>query len=197
MLLRLSAPLIAYLTTLLLSAEAFTISRYSSEATRPALNTFPSIPSIALYATNSDNPEKDKEAESTKPSSLPPPMANPVPQRTRMDPLVASLTRSDSAPDQDAPILKVPLLGEVTLDKTLFVLLPVVAFAVLGGLASIYVAANSGDAVSQAWDAYETAISSPAGSKLVDPNVCRGLCSDQDRDLQGLANYMNNIAGKK
>jgi hypothetical protein len=197
MLLRLSAPLIAYLTTLLLSAEAFTISRYSSEATRPALNTFPSIPSIALYATNSDNPEKDKEAESTKPSSPPPPMANPVPQRTRMDPLVASLTRSDSAPDQDAPILKVPLLGEVTLDKTLFVLLPVVAFAVLGGLASIYVAANSGDAVSQAWDAYETAISSPAGSKLVDPNVCRGLCSDQDRDLQGLANYMNNIAGKK
>lgn len=197
MLLRLSAPLIAYLTTLLLSAEAFTISRYSSEATRPALNTFPSIPSIALYATNSDNPEKDKESESTKPSSLPPPMANPVPQRTRMDPLVASLTRSDSAPDQDAPILKVPLLGEVTLDKTLFVLLPVVAFAVLGGLASIYVAAISGDAVSQAWDAYETAISSPAGSKLVDPNVCRGLCSDQDRDLQGLANYMNNIAGKK
>jgi hypothetical protein len=197
MLLRLSAPLIAYLTTLLLSAEAFTISRYSSEATRPALNTFPNIPSIALYATNSDNPEKDKESESTKPSSLPPPMANPVPQRTRMDPLVASLTRSDSAPDQDAPILKVPLLGEVTLDKTLFVLLPVVAFAVLGGLASIYVAAISGDAVSQAWDAYETAISSPAGSKLVDPNVCRGLCSDQDRDLQGLANYMNNIAGKK
>ena len=44
-----------------------------------------------------------------------------------------------------ADTVQVPLWGELILDKSLFVLLPLAAFGIGGVLLSLYVLANSGD----------------------------------------------------
>lgn len=145
---------------------------------------------------NIESPEDDEKVVVEEVAAIP--VANPTPTIKRIDPLVASVTRTDNGPpvDPNTPTINLPIAGNVLMDQTFFVLVPVVLFAVLGGLLSLYVALNSGDAFSQAWNAYETAISSPAGTKIVDPNVCRGLCSSQADDLQGLETFMKGLAGK-
>lgn len=91
---------------------------------------------------------------------------------------------------KNVPTKKLPLLGEVTMDRSLFVFVPVAAFAVIGILTSLYVAMNaSGDIFVQAAEAVNDSIMAP--KPVPDPNVCRGLCSTQEQDLEGLKTFMN------
>lgn len=150
--------------------------------------------------TNESVPEGE-ETSSTPPSAdmaPPPPQMRqpPAAPRKRIDPLLASLTRSDpNAIDPNAPTKQIPLLGEVTLDKNFFVLAPIAAFAILGLFSFLLVAINSTDEVVDALNKYNEAISQPPAQQAYDPNVCRGLCSSQEQDLEGLKTFMSNLGG--
>ncbi|CAB9529313.1 expressed unknown protein [Seminavis robusta] len=123
----------------------------------------------------------------------------PSPPPKRLDPLLASLTRVDpnaSSSSAETPTTKIPLLGEVTMDKSLFVVLPTVAFAVLGFLLTFVVAYNSRDVFVNSIDAWNDSVMNPP-SKVIDPNECRGLCSTQEQDLEGLKSFMNGLGGQK
>ena len=163
------------------------------------------LPAV-LFSTppSADNDSGDKQDSSFPPpppqdagAATPAPVYTPAQQNAqleqrKLDPLVKSVTRMDEA-TRNAPTMQVPLWGELILDKSLFVLLPVAAFAVLGLLTSIYVAINSGDQFVQALSE-TTSVQPPAAATTpTDPNVCRGLCSSQEQDLEGLAVFMNSL----
>lgn len=128
---------------------------------------------------------------SSSPAPSPSPPSSPQPARKRLDPLVASLTRMD-AETLEAPRIDVPIWGELILDKSLFILLPVAIFAVLGLVTTLYVFANSGDQIVESL-AENPILQSAPPPVTVDPSACRGLCSDQQANLEGLRTYMNSL----
>lgn len=141
-------------------------------------------------------PDPSKPAQDPTP---PPQMARtpPSPPPKRLDPLLASLTRVDPQANVNAPKKNLPLLGEVTLDQNLFVLLPVAAFAVLGFVSFLLVALNSQDALVNAINEWNDSVINPPPPAPIDPNECRGLCSSQQEDLEGLRSFMEGISRKK
>jgi hypothetical protein len=114
----------------------------------------------------------------------------PIPQK-RIDPLLASLTRNNPAPKVGgAPTKTFPILGEVVMDKSSILIVPAVLFGVVGFLFSIYVAINSQEAFTEALKQnpyLQSASSAPVGEG------CRGICSNQQDDLNSLAGFMNGL----
>jgi hypothetical protein len=147
---------------------------------------------FVLYATE-DASEEEKSAtpEEAPVAARPPP---PVPPK-RLDPLMASLTRMD--PDTaNGPTRNLPLFGEVPVDGSLVVLVPVVVIAVIGFVASIVVASQAQDEIVNAFAQIGNGISQTASEKtnmVYDESVCRGLCSSQDQDLEGLRSFMDRL----
>lgn len=122
------------------------------------------------------------------------------PQPRRLDPLIASLTRMDDSA-RNVPTVKAPIFGEVPLDGSLVVLVPTTLIAVAGFVLSIYIAFNSPDAIVDSLNDLNKEIITAASSgppQILPPdaNGCRGLCSSQDQDLEGLRIFMNKLAGK-
>lgn len=144
---------------------------------------------------------QQQQQPETPPAYVPPP---PSPTRNsqaavrqkNMDPLMASLTRDSSNPSADQPTRTVPIFGEIPADGTLLLLAPAVVFAVLGFIYSIVIAVNSTDQIvdslSQAGGSLaQTAVE--RSNRSYDENVCRGLCSNQQDDIDGLKNFMEAI----
>lgn len=134
----------------------------------------------------SDQPEQSEE--SNKKIETP---------RTRpLDPLLVSVTRNnDPTYDPNAPKVSVPLIGELALDRSLFVFLPVAAFAVLGLISSVVVLFNSRDVFVDAVQQSTAEILTPT-TTVIDPDACRGLCSQQEANLEDMRVFMNKFARK-
>jgi hypothetical protein len=97
----------------------------------------------------------------------------------------------------NAPTRKLPLFGEVPVDGSMTVLLPAAGIAALGFIFSIVVAFNSQDEFVRIIAQAGTDIADQATQKtnmVYDENVCRGLCSSQESDLEGLRNFMQSLA---
>lgn len=147
--------------------------------------------SVATPAAEDDN----NNIESTTPVS------SPKQQKKNLDPLLVSVTRMDDD-TMNAPTLKLPLWGDIILDRSLFLFLPLAGFAILGFLLSIYILINSGDefvnAITENAKVQSLTTLKPIfSSDGTEIDTCRGLCSSQEQDLQNLKIYMNNLAGKK
>ena len=82
------------------------------------------------------------------------------------------------------------------MDKTLFIALPTVTFALLGFFSFFMVAMNSGDEVMNAVNEWNDIALNPTNNAAIDPDACRGLCSSQEQDVEGLRNFMNSLGGK-
>lgn len=82
------------------------------------------------------------------------------------------------------------------MDQNLFIVLPVVAFAVLGFFSFILVAANSGDAFVEALNDWNDTVLNPPPAVPLAPGECRGLCSSQEQDIEGLRSFMTGLGGK-
>ena len=119
---------------------------------------------------------------------MPPPGA---PQQ-RLDPLIASLTRIDEPTPDNVPTVHAPLIGEIPADGNLALLVPAAAISVLGFIFSIVVAFNSRDAIVSEVSKVELPKMEYTPTK-VDPEKCRGLCSSQEEDLDGLRNFMESL----
>ena len=117
-------------------------------------------------------------------------------RQQRLDPLVASLTRMD-ADMINTPTTKVPLLGEIPLDGSIVVLIPVALIAIVGFIMSINIAMNSQDLISEKMDEINAVLSAPPVKQTVVNEGCRGLCSDQDQQLDNMRGFMNSLAPKK
>ena len=184
---------------------SFSLELVSPVTTTTTTTTFiPRKTASLLYATADANDNSDKGNEKSDdetsifetPSlgNIPASLNEPSPsskqqQSPKVDPLIASLTRMDEA-TQMAPTVQVPVWGELILDRSLFVLLPIALFAVGGLLLSIQVATHSVDAI------VDATANSAASSSIPDPEACRGLCSDQEQSYYGLQTFMNKLAGK-
>ncbi|KAL3763811.1 hypothetical protein ACHAW5_002315 [Stephanodiscus triporus] len=112
-----------------------------------------------------------------------------------VDPLIASLTRIDEPTPANVPTVQVPLFGEIPADGNLALLVPAAAIGILGFLFSIVVAFNSRDAIVEELSTVELPKMQYTPT-VVDEGKCRGLCSSQDEDLDGLRNFMESISGK-
>ena len=58
------------------------------------------------------------------------------------------------------------------------------------------VAMNSGDEVMNAVNEWNDIALNPTNNAAIDPDACRGLCSSQEQDVEGLRNFMNSLGGK-
>ena len=113
----------------------------------------------------------------------------------QLDPLFLAVTKMDPQ-TQRAERMSVPMWGELVLDRSLFVFLPIAIFALGGILLSLYVLLNSSDTFVNAIIDAATKQSIPTSSSFPDSDSCRGLCSSQSQDLEGLRSYMNRLGGK-
>lgn len=154
-------------------------------------------------------PSDDKEAsydaggdqsmslpENPPPAYVPPTSTRNSPavvRQQRMDPLMASLTRDDSGGE---PTQTVPIFGEIPADGTMLLLAPAVAFAVLGFLFSVVIAFNSADQIVESIGQTGKSVAQSAqnrNNRVFDKDVCRGLCSSQEQDVDGMRNFMEAI----
>ncbi len=138
--------------------------------------------------------EQQLQQSQMESSRLPSVDAPPI-ERRRIDPLIASLTRIDEPTPSNVPMVQVPLFGEVPADGTLALLIPAAAISILGFILSIVVAFNSRDSIVQGLSSVELPKMEYTPT-IVEEGKCRGLCSSQDEDLDGLRNFMESISNK-
>lgn len=122
-------------------------------------------------------------------------MSESMPQGGRpKDPLIASLTRNDGPTSGDAPTQQVPLFGEVSADGAKLLVLAL-AIGVLGFIFSIVVAFNARDELVSEFNKIQVPEMKYTPT-VVKEGECRGLCSSQEQDLDGLRNFMEGISRK-
>lgn len=112
--------------------------------------------------------------------------------RQRQDPLIASLTRID----EPTPTTNIPIFGEIPADGNLGLLVPAAAIAVLGFVFSIVVAFSSRDVIVQELSKVDLP-EMKYKPTVVKEGQCRGLCSNQKDDLDGLRNFMESISKRE
>jgi hypothetical protein len=121
--------------------------------------------------------------------------ASAVNPARRGDPLIGLLTRIDEPTPENVPTVRVPLFGEIPADGNLALLVPAAVISILGFIMSIVVAFNSRDVIVQELSSVELPKMEYTPT-VVEEGKCRGLCSSQDEDLDGLRNFMESITGK-
>jgi len=115
----------------------------------------------------------------------------------RIDPLIQSLTRND-VDNSNKKMTNLPLLGEVPVDGSLVVLVPVAIIAIVGFIMSIQIGFQSKDAIMQQLDEINNTMSQPPVKMNVVPTSgCRGLCSDQGEQLDTMKTFMEGLSKKK
>jgi hypothetical protein len=110
-----------------------------------------------------------------------------------LDPLFTAVTKMD-AKTVTAKTISIPLWGDLILDQSLFVLLPITAFAVIGILTSIFILINSTDDFATAIQDMRTAASAISVDDDGNEPLCRGLCTNPN-NVEGLRQYMMGITG--
>ena len=124
------------------------------------------------------------------------PQTPPPPTAERLDPLVQSLTRMDDDV-ANGPTRNVPFFGEIPADGSILILAPVALIAVIGFILTIQIAFTSKDVWVSAIDELNAQLSKPPVKETVVTNSCRGLCSDQDEQLESLRSFMQGLASPK
>jgi hypothetical protein len=143
--------------------------------------------SICFLSSDSDDNASD---DTTIPDQLASqPQSDPSTQRS-IDPLIANLTRMDEE-TINAKRTNLPIWGELVLDRSLFVLVPVLLFAILGIGTSVLVAVNAQDQIIAALDETSQQVMLKGASGSAVTEGCRGLCSSQEQDLESLRLYLN------
>jgi hypothetical protein len=178
---------------LILSALAFTdaFSPLDSK-TMSIARPFGVASPVTLFATEDAKEDKEPPQEAAAP---PAPRSPPVPPPKRLDPLMATLTRMDPQPES-SKTANLPFFGEVDVDGSLVVLIPVAVIAIGGFILSIIVAVNSQDQIMDQINQVTDSVTKTAVQKVnqqYDPNECRGLCSNQQQDLDGLRSFMDGL----
>lgn len=155
-------------------------------------------PKNALFSASSDDNEPliDSAASTSDTPTFPETAPSTPPQERRLDPLVQSLTQMDEE-TANGPTQSVPFFGEIPADGSILVLAPVALIAVIGFILTIQIAFSSKDVWVSAIDELNAQLSKPPVKETVVLNECRGLCSDQDAQLDGMRSFMQSLAPQK
>lgn len=146
-------------------------------------------PSMSLPTSSAQQQQPEIPAAYVPPPPTPTRNSPSAVRQQSMDPLMASLTRDNSDTSPDQPTQNVPFFGEIPADGTLLLLAPALVFGILGFVYSIVIAFNSSDQIVNSLT--QSAINK--NNQVYDKNVCRGLCSSQQEDIEGLRNFMEAI----
>lgn len=155
--------------------------------------------SLNVLNSSPDPTDENYDENYEAPPYVPPTPTRNSPEAVRrraMDPLMASLTRDDSDASPDGPTQTVPIFGEIPADGTMMLLAPAVVFAVLGFITSAVIAFNSADQIVDSIAQTGESIAQTAqnrNNRVFDKDVCRGLCSSQEKDVDGMRNFMEAI----
>ena len=118
------------------------------------------------------------------------PFQRKVPSNNKpLDPLLKALTRMDES-TASAPSMSVPIWGELILDRSLFVLLPIAAVGLIAIIMSVVIIVHSGGEIATILQ--ESTVTQQQPSDL--SSSCRGICSNQDYD--GLKAFMESKSKK-
>lgn len=110
------------------------------------------------------------------------------PKQPRVDPLMASLIRTDQDPSSAGA------KGVSESEKRL--LFPALGFAAIGALLGIFRAFNSTDEIAAGFQQTTDAMSKPPTMKTKKYDNCRGICSSQDEQLESMRGFMNQLSKK-
>jgi hypothetical protein len=147
---------------------------------------FPAKASVLRAADENDNDETNEPTP-----SFPQSQKNDEP----LDPLIMSLTRNDQI--SESSVIKAPLFGEIPVDGSLVVLVPALVIGIVGFAMSINIIINSQDAIVDSLNqlSEDATAAAVAKTNIAAPlgQGCRGLCSNQQEDLQGLQKFMQGI----
>jgi hypothetical protein len=197
--------LLLFLASAACKVEAFSLVSVSVSLSRtPSRSAHFGIVSPAVLFAAEDTIEEPSEPSDEPVSqevSVPKPAARsppPPPPPKIIDPLMASLTRNYSA--SATPTKKIPFFGEVPVDGSLGLLVPVSIIAVLGVVLSIVVGLQSQDLIASAFNQVSDDLVNSAtnqANQVYDDDVCRGLCSSQETDLENLRSFMDGLGKNK
>lgn len=135
-----------------------------------------SIRSHLQATTTGNNEGQDEEPSEINTSSD---AVNNVSFSDTSPPQTTSPGPSNRIPGSSNPLIQ----GEVTMDGSLLVLVPAAVTAILGFIVSISIALNSPDEIVSSFDF------KPRNEQSVPTDVCRGLCSSQEEDLNKLREF--------
>ena len=131
-------------------------------------------------ADDKHNEEENNTSMNKKPAPFEPQL---IPSVTAVDPNIEE-TDNDTG-------------GVIPRDGSLLLLIPSLVITVVGVVAAIGIALNSGDAISQAaGEMKQGYVESfkPKPAVYEASENCRGLCSNQEEDLDGLRTFMQKIS---
>ncbi|KAI2494051.1 hypothetical protein MHU86_20494 [Fragilaria crotonensis] len=136
--------------------------------------------------------------EETPSESIPLPAVSPPKPKRQLDGLMAAVTRTAPS-DSNTPTTNLPFFGELPIDGSLLVLAPAAAIAVLGFVMSVVVAFNAKDTFVDQLTVLSQEINTAALAKTnsASDGSCRGLCSSQDQQLEGMRIFMESLARSK
>jgi hypothetical protein len=202
-----------FIATLTQIATCFTTVRPLS-----LLSLSPAITTIRFATNNDDGTTTPADSDNETPASdevsapvasqpAPPVKPSMIPQQQqqqprdrRMDPLLATLTRTDPSADTSKTV-KAPLFGEVAIDGSLVVLVPAIVLGLAGFVMSFNIALNSQDAIVDSLSQLSNQVTAAAVAKTnnlapIDGSSCRGICSTQETDLESLKTFMQGFSNK-
>jgi hypothetical protein len=185
------------------NVEAFSLVSVSLSRTPSRSTRFGIISPAVLFAAEDtiEEPSEPSDEPVSQEVSVPKPAARrppPPPPPKIIDPLMASLTRNYSA--SGTPTKKIPLFGEVPVDGSLGLLVPVAIIAVLGFVLSIVVGLQSQDLIASAFNQVSDDLVNSAtnqANQVYDDDACRGICSSQATDLEDLRSFMEGLGKNK
>ena len=137
----------------------------------------------------SDNGDENPLAQAAEETSQVAPKRDEMPKIVAPDPLISMFTRPAPPSGTDTKTINAPLLGEIPVDGSLFVLIPAAVIGILGFIMSFVVAYNSRDVFIQAL----VENNPPPPRQQVISDECRGICSDQAKSLEGLSDFMGSL----
>ncbi len=183
---------VALFITIGIASQTSTSLAFNPLQTRVCPHIWADSRTILKSTEGSQNDVPESRSES---SALPPPTPPPPVPTKRLDPLMASLTRMDPETAR-GPTRNIPIFGEVPVDGSLVVLVPVALIGFLGFILSIVITVQSSDLIVDSLNRVVEDIAITANentNKIYDENVCRGLCSSQEQDLDGLKSFMEGL----
>uniref|UniRef100_A0A7S3Q853 Transmembrane protein n=1 Tax=Chaetoceros debilis TaxID=122233 RepID=A0A7S3Q853_9STRA len=172
------------LSLMLAVAAAFAPSSHLAVHRSQTIHNRITSSSTRIFSSNENQNQNENEEKPSTPT--PNFQTSPTPQDRTMDPLMASLTRDDGDSSKD--------------DNSLLILAPVALFAIVGLFLSINIGFQSKDIIGAEVTKVTKIMSSPPAKKAQVWNDkvdgCRGLCSDQDAQLDSMSKFMNGLAKK-
>jgi len=153
-------------------------------------NTEIRLPTRAISSLRADQNEDNTSGEEYEESNY-----NEYSAQDNGPNLVSSVTGgfSDNIPSDDEG-------GLIPRDGSLLLLIPSLAIAIGGFVLAANIAMSSGDAVSQAVEEMGESFSDkfkPKPAIYEASPVCRGICSNQEEQVDSLRNFMMRISGAK